>query len=908
MRYLNESIEVHSRLNPLIWDENNRLREEVKEQLTLIVDEFITELEENDIPVRVLDTYIVGSNASYNYTENSDLDVHIVVNMSEITCDPTILNLLYNYFKSYFNDKYDISIHGIDVELYVEDVNSSSVSNGVYSLSDEEWIKFPEPVKMNKIDISDDIQPYVNMYHSAVNANDGLEAQMLVDDLYLLRKNSLSKDGEFGVGNLIFKEFRDNGWLDTLKELSNEYKSTQLSLEGLEEKLQEVVNYQDIDYMIEVARSNHPTPRDIFQTPWDYLVDPTEFFNEITKNASPDYRRKARNRILSNDKTNEFYKVVLGYLDSIGTGYKGYPKLEPALVKEYEDELIPQDGRHRALLCKWLGIKLPVRVSNQGANGKFESTTVPLNKESGHKRKHTKLSSTHGFEHKALNAMNEIVNKNYTIEDDWDKWQGGGYEYKDFEPETKEFMSNHLKYTTSSLSRIEMPAYSTKNNTLKVGDTINMGLPRSFSRTLQGTINIINSDDYTPEDSCILRTTGKVQYFDSRDIVDNPNDSFAFQEEVLCGGTFIINDITSLKLDEGEYIVYVVSQTATPVWSSRITEAQERTVYNALNAYPNYKSKYGSGSALFELKYRFHLSDEELVWIMNMCIKKGWMDDYDRSHNVSYLGLEEYEDDIIHESIEEAYLDDEEKFWDYKTEKVSGKDIFDTNIGESSFAKDMIELAKSGEEDEYGHTAKYVMMSPREYFEACEKGFGIPASTQIKTVGEHDKGIIQELETVLDKYKVRFPITYLNYSYNGFTQEGRHRMFIAGQRFGWDTKFPVLVINTTEEATKAHNEENITRYISKALRDTKAYTFDDFDDIKEQFMYDIERYMDNPKVEFNETDNEYIFIVNGVEYPEDKEEFNFHTPEQKEETNIDDIDIEDLLDLDDLSDDDIFNM
>ena len=419
MRYLNESIEVHSRLNPLIWDENNRLREEVKEQLTLIVDEFIAELEENDIPVRVLDTYIVGSNASYNYTENSDLDVHIVVNMSEITCDPTILNLLYNYFKSYFNDKYDISIHGIDVELYVEDVNSSSVSNGIYSLSDEEWIKFPEPVKMNKIDISDDIQTYVNMYHSAVNANDGLEAQMLVDDLYLLRKNSLSKDGEFGVGNLIFKEFRDNGWLDKLKEISNEYKSTQLSLEGLEEKLQEVVNYQDMDYMIEVARSNHPTPRDVFQTPWDYLVDPAEFFNEITKNASPDYRRKARNRILANDKTNEFYKVVLGYLDSIGTGYKGYPKLEPALVKEYEDELIPQDGRHRALLCKWLGIKLPVRVSNQGANGKFESTNIPFNKESGHKRKHTKLGSTIRSRPLQPKVINEIMNSN-SVENDWD--------------------------------------------------------------------------------------------------------------------------------------------------------------------------------------------------------------------------------------------------------------------------------------------------------------------------------------------------------------------------------------------------------------------------------------------------------------------------------------------------------
>ena len=255
--------------------------------------------------------------------------------------------------------------------------------------------------------------------------------------------------------------------------------------------------------------------------------------------------------------------------------------------------------------------------------------------------------------------------------------------------------------------------------------------------------------------------------------------------------------------------------------------------------------------------------------------------------------------------ITEDYLDDENKFWNYNTAPVEGDNIFDPYVGESSYARDMIKLAGSKKIDKEGHYAGYVEMSPREYFNACAEGFGIPAKDQIKTVSG-DKGVIQTLNTILDKYKVRFPVAYLDYSFNNFSQEGRHRMYVAGERVGWDKKFPVLVIHTTAEGDKARYEERITRYISKALSKAEQYTYSNFDEIKEQFMYDIEDLLSNPKVEFKETADTYIFIVNGVEYEEEKDSFNFYNEE--DETNINDMEVEDFLDLDDLSDDDIFNM
>lgn len=45
------------------------------------------------------------------------------------------------------------------------------------------------------------------------------EINNFIDDVYLLRKSSIMSDGEYGKGNLVFKELRNNGYLDKLKEL-----------------------------------------------------------------------------------------------------------------------------------------------------------------------------------------------------------------------------------------------------------------------------------------------------------------------------------------------------------------------------------------------------------------------------------------------------------------------------------------------------------------------------------------------------------------------------------------------------------------------------------------------------------------------------------------------------------------
>lgn len=56
----------------------------------------------------------------------------------------------------------------------------------------------------------------------------------LIDDIYDERKDSISKEGEYGVGNQTFKEFRNRGYLDRLKKLKQKELNKELSLEELD--------------------------------------------------------------------------------------------------------------------------------------------------------------------------------------------------------------------------------------------------------------------------------------------------------------------------------------------------------------------------------------------------------------------------------------------------------------------------------------------------------------------------------------------------------------------------------------------------------------------------------------------------------------------------------------------------
>lgn len=227
MKNLNEAVEVHETLNPALWNDDNTLKPEVYDKLVEIYEEFIRFI---DIPLNIVDVEVVGSNASYNYNDNSDIDLHVIVNSEVNFMDKEMLRLFYNAKKGSFNDDYDLTLNNIPVELYIEDVKDGNATNGRFSILKNEWVKFPEPITYDIPDITDTLNEYIENATNLIAGDDGQAILDFINDLYMMRKLGLADEGEASVGNLVFKELRSMNILSDLKDRYYELKSSELSL------------------------------------------------------------------------------------------------------------------------------------------------------------------------------------------------------------------------------------------------------------------------------------------------------------------------------------------------------------------------------------------------------------------------------------------------------------------------------------------------------------------------------------------------------------------------------------------------------------------------------------------------------------------------------------------------------
>ena len=232
MRKIKEAYVVNNTLNPKLWDlDTLKLWPEVRSKIVNIVEQFEDSL---DVPISICDVHIVGSQANYNYSPHSDLDVHIIANFDIMSHDTELLRMLYDAKKARFNEKYSIKIRGIDVELYIEDVRTSVISNGIYSICEDKWIK--KPIR-NKLPppphIEKETANWIQAIGAACKSGTKDDIEDLINRIYMMRKNSIAVDGEYGKGNLIFKAVRDAGSLDKLKDALYNIASKELSLESL---------------------------------------------------------------------------------------------------------------------------------------------------------------------------------------------------------------------------------------------------------------------------------------------------------------------------------------------------------------------------------------------------------------------------------------------------------------------------------------------------------------------------------------------------------------------------------------------------------------------------------------------------------------------------------------------------
>jgi hypothetical protein len=228
---LSDALKFHDDLNPKLWF-NNRLRPEVAKQLKRIAEDFIEELGVNRFDVK--DLTISGSNAAYSYTPHSDLDLHILIDM-DLLPNNEVYRELFNAKKIIYNDSHNIKIHGVPVELYVQDVNEPVISLGEYSILQNKWIKVPSKKKAN-FDQTATKAKYDKLHTLIKHALKSKDLKILnnvINKIKQYRKAGLDKAGEFGPENLAYKILRNQDYITKLYDLRDKLHSEELTIETM---------------------------------------------------------------------------------------------------------------------------------------------------------------------------------------------------------------------------------------------------------------------------------------------------------------------------------------------------------------------------------------------------------------------------------------------------------------------------------------------------------------------------------------------------------------------------------------------------------------------------------------------------------------------------------------------------
>jgi predicted nucleotidyltransferase len=218
---------------------NYQMRDDIRKKLLEISDNFIDTL---GVEFFVHDIVLTGSLSNYNWSDFSDVDLHILIDFDEIG-DKTskgineIVKEFFDAKKNVWNETHNITIKGYDVEIYVQDVDEEHISSGVYSILHNEWVVKPEKTKPNIDDrlILEKGLEYGNKIDKLISLGEkGVDVTSKIDELRKklkkFRQSGLDSGGEYSYENLTFKLLRRNGYIGKLLKLKTDITDKKLSI------------------------------------------------------------------------------------------------------------------------------------------------------------------------------------------------------------------------------------------------------------------------------------------------------------------------------------------------------------------------------------------------------------------------------------------------------------------------------------------------------------------------------------------------------------------------------------------------------------------------------------------------------------------------------------------------------
>ena len=248
------SFDIQDSLIKDVWDDLT-LKPEIREKLLLIAQDFFNSLELPEGTI-LKDIKVTGSLANFNWSKFSDVDLHLVIDFSEISDNEKFAKDYFDAKKNLWNNAHDINIFGYPVEVYVEDVDEAHTSSGLYSVLNDEWITIPqsEKIVIDKSDIKSKAQGYFSSLPQLQKMYDNGEYEQVIETIdqilakiKQMRSSGLEKGGQYSVENLAFKVLRRSDFIDGLKTLKTDSYDSMMSLKEAISKsqLSDVESYAD---------------------------------------------------------------------------------------------------------------------------------------------------------------------------------------------------------------------------------------------------------------------------------------------------------------------------------------------------------------------------------------------------------------------------------------------------------------------------------------------------------------------------------------------------------------------------------------------------------------------------------------------------------------------------------------
>lgn len=230
------SIQMHDTLNPLVWESEEKLKSEVRKALLMNAKRFIEFCDADNLTFA--DVILTGSMANYNYNENSDLDIHVILDFNQISENKEFVGDFFRLKKALWAERLPVQIKGHDVEMYFQDSAEPHHSSGTYSLVKDEWVRKPTK-KIINIDSADVQLKSADLMNAIEDLEDNRSEknflkkhEALKVKIKKLRQAGLdSSSSEYSSENLAFKVLRNTGYLEKLVTMKNNYLTKELSLD-----------------------------------------------------------------------------------------------------------------------------------------------------------------------------------------------------------------------------------------------------------------------------------------------------------------------------------------------------------------------------------------------------------------------------------------------------------------------------------------------------------------------------------------------------------------------------------------------------------------------------------------------------------------------------------------------------